>query len=237
MDQVAAGLALGFVASLHCILMCGPLAHALPVGSVSRNRVKGLRSRFVLGRWFVYAAMGFVVGALQKPVSWLGIQDVFLWVSVLALFFLVVWWEKDFFVSLRKRLQSWSRSLIDSNPTGSFFVLGMANGLLPCGAVYAALALASLSGSSTLGAITMVGFGIANSWWHVFLISGIRVPHFSMGPLSFLSSQRVSVAIVVLSLVFRMVHNTGHEHSQGSENLKTPTSMGVCQKPDIQMKP
>lgn len=237
MEQISAGLAIGFLASMHCILMCGPLAHALPVGSFSPQKVRTLRLIFIAGRWSVYAFMGLLVGGIQMPVSWLGIQDFFLWIAVLVLFGVVTWWERDYFLKFRQRLQSWSRSIIKSNPTGSFWVLGMANGLLPCGAVYAALALAAISGSPLFGALTMVAFGFANSWWHLFLLFKIRIPAFSLGAFSFLKSQRVSMAIVVLALVFRLVHTSDSSHKNMPESLNSSTSTGVCQKPGIQFNP
>jgi uncharacterized protein len=42
----------------------------------------------------------------------------------------------------------------------SRYVFGLANGLLPCGLVYAALGLAVATGSAAVGALTMTVFGL-----------------------------------------------------------------------------
>ena len=43
---------------------------------------------------------------------------------------------------------------------GGRFVFGLANGLLPCGLVYAALAIPVASGEPLVGALSMVAFGL-----------------------------------------------------------------------------
>ena len=50
--------------------------------------------------------------------------------------------------------------LVARDRPGSRFLFGMANGLLPCGLVYAALALPVALGSAPLGALAMVLFGL-----------------------------------------------------------------------------
>lgn len=211
-------------------MMCGPLAHALPVGQFQSDLRKRLRFTFIVGRWAIYAAMGAMVSALQIPISWLGFQKTGLWFIIMALFFVVAFWKSDFFLTIRQRLQVESKRLTASSPYRSFWILGMANGMLPCGAVYGALALSGISVSPTMGALGMLVFGMANSWWHYVLILGIRVPSFSLGRFSFIQSSRASLAIVVLVLCFRLIHISGdHSAHQGSNQMSQDSE--VCRNP------
>jgi len=230
MVEVLAALSLGLMSSLHCILMCGPLALAIPLGNLSIPLRPWARVVFVVGRWTIYALMGAVVGALGLPISWLGFQDIWLWILAAGLFAFVALWNKDFLVSIRQRLQKISRQIIDTQPISGFFTLGMANGLLPCGMVYAALALSVASGSAFWGFLVMLAFGFANSWWHLILIFGWRIPKLNLPQLAFLNSNRVTIAILTFALLFRLLHNLEHTHLQTHTNQSTPIEKAVCRK-------
>jgi sulfite exporter TauE/SafE len=229
-SQFWAAASLGFLASLHCIFMCGPLALAIPIGKLSNRNRTIARSVFVIGRWFVYVVMGALVGFIGKPISWLGFQDFWMLLLISILLFLVVFWERDYFISIRKKFQNFSRQIIENHPVSGFFVLGIANGLLPCGMVYTALAFAMLSGSFWLGAGVMLIFGMANSWWHLVLIFGWRIPKFNFPALSFLGSNRVAFAILVCTLVFRFIHNLDGHQKMESNPKKMQTEGAVCGK-------
>lgn len=231
-NPIWAAAGLGFLASLHCVLMCGPLALAIPIGQLSRPRQIWSRIFFVVGRWGIYMVMGGLVGALGQPVSWLGFQELFLWIAVVLFFSIVTFWEKDFLISFRQKLQVLSRKLIDRQPFTGFLVLGMANGLLPCGMVYAALALAVISGTVWMGALTMILFGMANSWWHLVLIFRWRIPRLNVPGLAFLSSNRVAMIAVLLALVFRIGHTLeGHvEKTDGGVHKNAPTEKELCRR-------
>lgn len=219
------------MASLHCILMCGPLALALPMGQIPSHLKWMARTVFVWGRWFVYGILGAGAGVVIHPFSLLGIQEFWLWIAIGVLFSIVAFWDFDFLISIRKIAQKASRILIGKYPISGLFILGIANGMLPCGMVYAALAMASVSGSAFLGALFMVIFGMANSWWHLVLIFGLRIPKLNYPRLAFLGSNRVALAIVVCTLLFRLVHNLeGHNESTHSKGSATFEEV-LCRNP------
>ncbi len=59
-------LALGFVGSIHCIGMCGPIAISLPGTAHYFNMQYALnRVLYNLGRIITYAVLGAVMGAVQ----------------------------------------------------------------------------------------------------------------------------------------------------------------------------
>jgi sulfite exporter TauE/SafE len=209
--------------------MCGPLALALPLGKLSPLAKALARLNFVGGRVLVYILMGGLVGALGAGVSWLGFQKIGLISLAGSLFFLVAGWEVDFFKKFRKRLQSYSKTLIESQPGSGHFLLGMGNGLLPCGLVYGALANASLSQNWQQGMLIMGIFGLATSWWHLVLALpfSFTIPRWQIFRL--FSSPRTSLALVTLALVWRIWH-LPHAELQNSNQGKTPTDW-VCSKP------
>ena len=62
--EILAGFAFGFVGSLHCIGMCGPIVLALPVGDHRWSTFAIGRFLYNLGRVVTYALMGGAVGLL-----------------------------------------------------------------------------------------------------------------------------------------------------------------------------
>lgn len=205
MPEIGMMIPLGLAAGLHCILMCGPLAMALPIGSQPIKKQIWLRVLFISGRILVYGLMGFLVGLLGSPISWLGFQHFITVAIVLAVVALVAFWDQDFWKPIRQKLQGISRQQLQKQPATAIFILGMANGLIPCGVVYAALGVSAVSGSAWTGAGCMFAFGIANSWWHLFLMFGWRFPTINLPGWRFLLSPKASLAFVAIVLTLRLV--------------------------------
>lgn len=163
MDTIAAFL-LGLVGSLHCAGMCGPLALALP--AAGRTRVTYLLGRLAynLGRVVTYAAMGLVFGLVGKTLLLAGVQrwvSIFLGVALLVGLFgsrrLGRWLP---ITRLVEGLKQRMGALLRRRSLGSLAVLGLLNGLLPCGLVYVACAGAAATGSVLGGIEYMVVFGL-----------------------------------------------------------------------------
>lgn len=157
--------ALGFAGSLHCLGMCGPLALALPGGrdaSITR-RLLG-RLVYNLGRITTYAAFGLAAGSLGRVLQMNGFQEtVSLVLGVLLLLTLMIpahrmpaWLTRTVY----KPLQHALGTLLRKEGVTGLYQVGLLNGLLPCGLVYAALAGASLQAGSLRGAGYMALFGL-----------------------------------------------------------------------------
>lgn len=155
---------LGFVGSLHCAAMCGPLALAVPVVGKTKSSLIATRLIFNGGRIATYCALGLVFGILGRTLSLAGFQQ---WLSIvvgsailLALVFSrraessflavkpVLWLKQKFSTFLQRR----------GYPAR--FVLGALNGLLPCGLVYVAAAGAVATGGVSRGTEYMLVFGL-----------------------------------------------------------------------------
>jgi uncharacterized protein len=156
--------ALGLLGSLHCAAMCGPLLLALPVPAGGAGRFVAGRIIYQLGRVLTYALLGILAGVLGKSVFLAGLQrslSVALGVAVLAGFFL----SKKIAVSapavrLVAALKNLFAAQLQRRDFLSLWLLGMLNGLLPCGLVYAALANAATAKNISVAVAQMAVFGL-----------------------------------------------------------------------------
>ncbi|MBZ0111811.1 MAG: sulfite exporter TauE/SafE family protein, partial [Thermoanaerobaculia bacterium] len=164
-----AAFALGLVGSGHCLVMCGPLALALPRRGRQGFALHLSRLVYNLGRTATYATLGLLFGALGQTVAIAGLQralSIGLGITLLGLAIVrghrggqpPRWMSRLFFVvqsKLGKQLRA-SQDAENRSATlalGPPFAFGFLNGLLPCGLVWAALAAATALGSATQGAV------------------------------------------------------------------------------------
>lgn len=158
---------LGLVGSLHCAGMCGPLALALPTaGSAARWFFLG-RAFYNAGRILTYCGLGVIFGLIGKSLMLAGVQR---WVSIglgltlLAGLFasrrLALWRPVTFMV---ERLKSNMSVLLRQRSLLSLVLLGLLNGLLPCGLVYVACTAAAATGGVISGAVYMAAFGVGTA--------------------------------------------------------------------------
>lgn len=162
---------MGFAGSLHCAGMCGPLALALPVTGANRVAFVAGRVLYNLGRIITYAGMGAVFGLVGRTFVFAGLQrGLSLAVGAVLLGWLVLRTNQRLSVragSLIPRLvaplkAALAKQLRERSLT-ALFVVGLLNGLLPCGLVYLALAGAAGTGNATDGAVFMTVFGLGTA--------------------------------------------------------------------------
>lgn len=179
---------LGLVGSLHCAGMCGPialtLAHldALP-GQLTARPASILAGRFAynLGRLFTYGVMGAIFG-LAGRLAWLaGAQravSIALGVALLAGLALArPGLPARLLAPWLQRLKSPMSALLRRRSPGALLLLGLLNGLLPCGLVYVAAAGAIATGELFAGAAYMLVFGVGTVPMMLALgLSGRLVP-------------------------------------------------------------
>jgi len=157
-------IALGLIGSLHCAAMCGPLQLALPILPGGAGRVVLGRFIYQLGRVATYALLGVAGGLVGKSIFLAGFQSglsIALGVAVLAGFVV----SKRVAVSapvvrLVGKLKIAMSAQLRQRSFRSLALLGMLNGLLPCGLVYVALAGAVARGTILSGVGYMAAFGL-----------------------------------------------------------------------------
>lgn len=156
-----AAISIGFLGSAHCAGMCGPILVA-----INNSKTRHMQLLHHAGRLLSYAIFGSIAGAIGQSFSWLGVQQVFSIVmgTILVLGVAIIPFSKkiSFLEAAISKLSLKAHQVIHqkgwSKPT-TRFMLGMANGILPCGLVYLAVAGAANTFTPWDGAAFMLFFG------------------------------------------------------------------------------
>lgn len=167
MSFLLVALVLGFAGSFHCIGMCGPIALALPVGRYSWSGKVGGILLYNAGRMTTYSILGLVFGLIGRGFSLMGLQQVLSIVLGIVIIAAVVFptglmtkmEQRVSDIPLLGSVKSSIRSLFRRPGFSSFYLIGVLNGLLPCGFVYMALPMAMAVGAAGEGAAFMAAFG------------------------------------------------------------------------------
>ncbi len=194
---------LGFVGSLHCAGMCGPLALAVPAVNTSPGGLLASRLLYNLGRIATYSVIGALFGAVGETLSLAGFQS---WLSLsagafilLGLVFARISFHKPA-TNLVLRVKSLFRKLLHQRTYPALLALGATNGLLPCGLVYVAATAAAATGHLLSATEYMIAFGIGT------LPMMLAIPILGRKLAVNFNYQKlvpVSVALVALLLILR----------------------------------
>ena len=160
---------IGLMGSLHCVGMCGPIAMAVPLNNHGQGyRILG-SFNYLLGKAITYSLLGLFSGTFAKMIELTGFQrymSLFTGVLILLIFMLQKFGNGIFglerlsyqWVALLK--QQFNKFLKEKNLL-SAFLIGLVNGVLPCGLVYIALAGAVGAGGWWQSMFYMFLFGLA----------------------------------------------------------------------------
>lgn len=164
-------LVMGLAGSAHCVGMCGGFAVLAGSGADLSSKTRLNLGAWLGGKTLTYAGIGFVLGTLSGavPKSLSGFQTV---IAILTGLLLIL-------TGLHMAGIGPSWSLVAPSPVSAFvtrmaaqvrkssvagrFTLGLLNGLLPCGLVYAALAYSLTYQSAVKGAVFMAVFGLGTA--------------------------------------------------------------------------
>ncbi|MCK9409408.1 MAG: sulfite exporter TauE/SafE family protein [Bacteroidetes bacterium] len=165
MDLLAA-FSLGLIGSMHCVGMCGPLMLAVPSNAASRWSFLLERIIYNAGKAVTYGILGAVLGYAGKRLMMSIQQDLSIVLGVLLLVTVAVP------LGLKSSLERFSplkylyrfvkarfAVLMGKRGKTTLFVMGMLNGLLPCGLVYTALIGATVVADVWQSALFMIVFG------------------------------------------------------------------------------
>lgn len=200
--------ATGLIGATHCVGMCGAFA----AGVAMRQGALGTIT-YTAGRITTYAALGALAGVVGQAMGWLG------WVGwVLSAIFLVYFAARlaglpTLFPKASGPLHRAVGTLNRRAGRAGPFIVGASTALLPCGLVYAALALPVATGSPLNGALAMAAFGLGT----VPLLSTVAFGAFRLGSLG--NGARRALAAMLLIAGFaamsgrmpRPVEETGGE--------------------------
>lgn len=213
MEFILPGLLLGLGGSLHCAGMCGPIALALPLKGNNFFKKTFGGVLYNLGRTITYAVMGAFFGLFGEGLELIGFQK---WVSIVmgALMVISVFFPKLFknqytlnksMFSFVGKLKNYFKNLLNVKTYSGLLLIGLVNGLIPCGLVYVALAGAIGTGSSVNGIIFMTLFGLGT----IPMMLGISLAgNMLSGFLRDKMNKIIPVLVVLVGLLF-IVHGLG----------------------------
>ena len=221
-ELLAASFAIGFLGSLHCVGMCGGLVTAM---SMTRDKTwwPGIIA-YQLGRITTYTALGLIaglIGSLFAQDGWLaGAQSILSIVAGLLIIILALYiagWLPDPFARLSTRISNatgLSRAInaaATQDTTGPWYSVGLLNGLLPCGLVYAGIGLALTAHASWQGAAAMFCFGLGTVPAMMAVPALLR----AVTPAIRGNILKLGAVLLILIGVFTLLRGTGmgqHEH-------------------------
>ena len=166
--ELFTGFLIGFLGSLHCIAMCGPIAMALPGNSMRNWSFISRKMVYNSGRIITYSILGLVFGLLGDRIMIGGLQQT---ISIILGILILISFTIPYNVRNRllnklgiyfvfNKIKGTLAKLFRNNNKSSLLLIGVLNGLLPCGFVYIGIAGAIAIGSPVKSMLFMTMFGI-----------------------------------------------------------------------------
>lgn len=222
---------LGLVSSTHCIGMCGGIMGALTMAIPAQAKAKRglILLSYNLGRIASYALMGLLAGFFAEQIAALGGVTILRVIAGLLLIamglYLADWWRgltklETLGHYLWVYLQPLGKGLmpVDNIPKALF--LGALWGWLPCGLVYAALAMAMTQPAPIMAASAMLAFGLGT-------LPAVLAAGFVAQQLTRILQQRqVRIGLALIIIIFGVWTIWGglghlHQHQQHQESQHT----------------
>lgn len=158
----------GFLGSFHCVGMCGPIALALPLENSSKWSFFSGRLLYNGGRILTYSVMGLAVGFIGHRIAIAGFQKslsiltgiLILLIVLVPLLFRKLNTMNLLLVRYTSGIKGLFKKLFGLRSKKTLFLIGLVNGLLPCGFVYLALAGSATAGNMLDGLLYMFLFGM-----------------------------------------------------------------------------
>jgi uncharacterized protein len=212
-------LLLGFGGSLHCALMCSPLAAA----AIGNARAMRRTLLYNAGRILTYSLLGGLIASLGRGIPIAGFQLLLTIVMAATLILMGLAGVSTLRVPLISLLLSKVTNAVKilfakffkQKTQSSFFILGMLNGILPCGLTFLALSYCLTLAGPLSGMSFMLLFGIGTLPAMLGLTSVIQ---FFLKYLNFPGSRMTRLAFIAIGMIMlaRLVlvdHHTAVAHA------------------------
>ena len=155
----------------HCLGMCGGFVIAYNTKLTKKTKFQAFiyALSYHLSRVFAYISLGILGGFFGSffKFSQKGIGFLHFFIGILLVIFGIALLKRGALLKFIENDKIWSKFLakptkfaMQSSSYFSFCLLGFLNGLLPCGVVYTALAMAIMSADVVQGGLIMFVFGI-----------------------------------------------------------------------------
>ncbi len=215
---------LGLFSTVHCIAMCGSVIGALTLSlpveiRESQRKMLPYVFNYNLGRILSYGIAGMIVGFISSPIADFNGHTVLRYLSIIVMsamgLYLAGWFPK--FAHLERMgapiwryLQPIGQKLLPVRKRSHAFFLGAVWGWLPCGLVYAALAMAATVGDPIKAALVMLFFGLGT-------LPSVMSAGLFTGILSSLAKakhmrQFAGVLIIIMAFATLLLPSSEHEN-------------------------
>jgi len=226
-------LLFGLISSFHCIGMCGPIAMMLPIDRSNQTKKVFQILLYHLGRLTAYGMLGLFFGILGKGLFLAGFQQkLSIFVGIMMIIFVIVPEKKlvqyNFSKPIYKlisKVKSHLGAQFKRKSPDALFTIGLLNGFLPCGLVYAALFGAIAMQSELLGVAYMVLYGIGTI---PMMSAVVLLSNFITVPIRNRIQKLIPIVVILIGSLF-IVRGMGLDIPYISPNT---TSLVVQANPD-----
>ncbi|NQZ52714.1 MAG: sulfite exporter TauE/SafE family protein [Piscirickettsiaceae bacterium] len=219
---------LGLFSTVHCIAMCGSVIGALTLSlpvevRESQSKMFPYVLNYNLGRLLSYGIAGAIVGLLSSPLATFNGHQILRILSAIVMIgmglYLAGWFPK--FAQMERvgapvwrLLQPIGQKLLPVRTRSQAFLLGTVWGWLPCGLVYAALAVAATVGEPIKASMVMLAFGAGTlpAVMGAGLFAGFLASMARMKNLRQFAGMSI-ILMALLTTFWPMFHSNGHDHS------------------------
>ncbi|GAA4070150.1 sulfite exporter TauE/SafE family protein [Flavobacterium cheonanense] len=187
--------------------MCGPIAMMLPVDRSNPTKKVIQIMLYHLGRLSAYASLGLIFGILGKGFYMAGIQQhISIIVGILMIVIVLiperVFMKYNFSKPVYKLISNVKTSLgnqFKRKSPDALFTIGLLNGFLPCGLVYAALFGAIAMQNVTLGVTYMLLYGLGTI---PMMSAVVYISNFLSIPIRSKMQKLIPVVTVIIGTLF-----------------------------------
>ena len=219
--DISMAFSVGIIGSIHCVGMCGGIVAALTMGR-SNLWITGI-TLYHAGRIVSYSLIGLLlgfVGYMFTDMSGISLaqQILSIFAGLMMIFFALQvggFIPEKFFQSIFSIPSGLLRKTAEGNALFFWAMAGAANGLLPCGMVYAAGSLALKEANLIYSMIIMAAFGLGT----VPAMTGLAVIIRKWDPLMKGRFIRVTALILLLFGIFTITRGfiPLHAHNHGED--------------------
>src|SRR6218665_240884 len=201
------GFILGIASAFHCMVMCGPIALALPLNRKNTTTIFQGIAVNQLGRILTYTILGRTLGffGFQLPLFH-GFQIATVLTGIA--FLIVIWkprWLKklecqpDFLNRFRQQKMG---QLLQQKSQFNLFFIGILNGLLPCALILVALSISLTLGSPENGIIFMLGYGLGTIPG-ITIVAFLGARMFQQIPFKVRKSAPITFSFIAMMMILR----------------------------------
>lgn len=180
----------GLLTSIHCISMCGSINLVATVNNDNKRSIKR-PLLYNIGRIISYTIIGGLVGLVGKIISFNNIVN---GIIIILASMVMLLMSLTMLNVIKVKFKFIKYKVSNRNP----FIIGLLNGLMPCGPLQAMQIYALSTGSVLKGALSMLLFGLGTVT--LMLVTGVIFSSLK-GKTKILINKIASVLILILSIV------------------------------------